>query len=99
MLLFFSRSSFSSLIKEEANIFLFFSPVILIVYRRPKAENPPPFPTHYPEDLKEDEMNLKQAYDPNIHQPSDPTIVYQESDSVKKEIRTGAKLAKVRTKK
>ena len=72
---------------------------LLIINRRPNAENPPPFPTHYPGDLEGDEEKITEVYHADVHRPSDPTVVYLEDDSPKREIRTGAKLAKVRTKK
>lgn len=87
---------------------------LCFLHRRHKAENPPPFPTYLPHlELAETEEAAKEAgeeerkteqvdvvIDPAIHNFSDPTIVFVDDESDKKPaIRTGAKLAKVRTKK
>ena len=66
--------------------------------RRPSAKNPPPFPTYYPEEDGADALP-KEAYVEDIHQPSESTIIFTQDDATKKEVRTGAKLAKVRAKK
>lgn len=84
-------------------------------HRRHLAVNPPPFPTFFPGDQARDEAGGQQVssqqdedkigqqvhvmYDKEIHQFSHPTIVFQEDESEKKVVRTGAKLAKVRSKK
>ena len=83
-------------------------------HRRHLAVNPPPFPTFFPGDQaadqaadqagdQQDEDKIGQQvhvmYDKEIHQFSHPTIVFQEDESEKKVVRTGAKLAKVRSKK
>lgn len=65
--------------------------------RRHTADNPPPFPTYFPE--QDPEIQLTDAYDKEIHHYADPTITFVETEDEKKVIRTGAKLAKVRTKK
>ena len=57
----------------------------------------PPFPTFFPEEEKE--PLAEDIYHPNVHPMDEKTIVFVETEEEKKAVRTGAKLAKVRTKK
>ncbi|XP_074600181.1 mitochondrial ribosomal protein L3 [Brevipalpus obovatus] len=67
-----------------------------IFEKTPTIQKPPPFPTYFPEEEEELPENL---YHPDIHQFSDPTIIFQETEEEKKKQRQGAKLAKIRLKK
>lgn len=70
---------------------------LISISRRPTVENPPPFPTHFPG--AGDDAELSDVFYKTLHRPSDPTIIFQDDESETKTKRTGAKLAKVRTKK
>lgn len=69
--------------------------------KRPSEANPPPFPTNFPKMVgsgeKEDEERI--VYHESLHPLDSPTIMFKEDPKdVKAEKRTGAKLAKIRTK-
>lgn len=58
--------------------------------RRP-VKNPPPMPTHYPED---DETPFPEdIIHPSLHNYDEPTIVFQMTEEDLKQKRTGAKTA------
>ncbi|KAI1285457.1 39S ribosomal protein L3, mitochondrial [Halotydeus destructor] len=67
-----------------------------IFEKRHTADNPPLFPTHYADDSKGKEA--VEAYDKDVHRFDENTVVFVETEAEKKVTRTGAKLAKVRTK-
>ena len=68
------------------------------ISRRPTMDNPPPFPTHFASEQRDEDQETE-VYNNKLHRPSDPTIVFEDDESEKKVKRTGAKLAKVRVKK
>ena len=70
--------------------------------KRPSEANPPPFPTNFSKmkGIEEgDEGSEPIVYHESIHPLDNPTIVFKEDPKdAKVEKRTGAKLAKIRTK-
>ena len=71
--------------------------LLFLFYRRHTAENPPPFPTYFETDADK-QQQVAEAYHKSIHHFEDPHITFVETEADKKVVRTGAKLAKVRTK-
>lgn len=62
-----------------------------ILPTRKPYTNPPPMPTHYPEDDKEPKPD--QTFAPELFQMNQPTIVYEITEEDLKQQRTGAKTA------
>ena len=56
-------------------------------------ENPPPFPTFFPEDAKKLDDEI---FDPRLHQFSQPTIKFENFEIKTQTKREGAKLAKIK---
>lgn len=62
-----------------------------ILPRRKAYKNPPPMPTHYPEDDKEPQP--EEIFAPELFRMDQPTIVYEITEEDLKQQRTGAKTA------
>ena len=74
-----------------------FISTFVFVRRRHTAENPPPFPTYFETDADK-QQQVTEAFHDSIHHFEDPNITFVETEAEKRVVRTGAKLAKVRTK-
>ncbi len=64
----------------------------IVNFREFSSENPPPFPTYYPEDAKE--PLPEDIYDKDLHSFGEPTLIFEETEAERKAALAAAKVAK-----